>query len=96
MSSISLSKFPKNCYGSLDDVNYRLVFVKLIKSENEEWGTNVLVLPIEIYQVWQLEDSYKSEEELSATLDNLSFESKLALHWNPMILFYSCVGSLYS
>lgn len=68
-------EIPKNCYGSLDDVNYRLVFVKLIKSENEKWGTNVFGTAYrDLPSLWQLEDSYKSEEELSATLDNLGLE----------------------
>lgn len=45
-------EIPKNCYESMDDIAYRLVFVKLVKSKNGEWVGMYLVLLIEIYQVY--------------------------------------------
>ena len=68
-------EIPKNCYESLNDVTYRLVFVKLVKSKNSEWGTNVFGTTYrDLPSLWQLDDSYKTEEELSALLSNMDLE----------------------
>lgn len=66
---------PKNCYESMDDVSYRLTFVKLIKSKSGEWGTNVFGTDYrEVRRLWLLDDSYRSEEELTTLLNNMGLE----------------------
>jgi hypothetical protein len=66
---------PKHCYESMDDVVYRLTFVKLIKSKSGEWGTNIFGTDYrEVRRLWLLDDSYKSEEELTTLLDNMGLE----------------------
>lgn len=66
---------PRNSYTSIDDINYRLVFVKLVKSKNGEWGTNIFGTAYrDVRRLWLIDDRYKSEEELSALLNSLGLE----------------------
>lgn len=66
---------PKNCYESMNDVTYRLTFIKLLKSKNGEWGTSIFGTDYrEVRRLWLLEDSYKTEEELSTLLNNMNLE----------------------
>lgn len=66
---------PKNCYESMDDVSYRLTFVKLVKAKNGEWGRSVFGTDYrEVRRLWLLEDSYKTEEELTTLLNNMDLE----------------------
>lgn len=68
-------EIPKNCYESMDDIAYRLVFVKLVKSKNGEWGRNVFGTTYrDLPSLWQLDDSYKTEEELTTLLNNMDLE----------------------
>lgn len=68
-------EIPKNCYESMDDVSYRIVFVKLVKSKGGEWGRNVFGTTYrDLPSLWQLDDSYNSEEELTTLLNNMDLE----------------------
>lgn len=68
-------EIPKNCYESMEDVTYRLVFVKLVKAKNGEWGRNVFGTAYrDVRRLWLLEDSYKTEEELTTLLNNMDLE----------------------
>lgn len=74
---------PKNCYESMDDVTYRLTFVKLVKAKSGEWGRNVFGTDYrEVRRLWLLDDSYKTEEELLALLDNMNL--KVSWHCDRM------------
>lgn len=96
-------EIPKNCYGSMDDVTYRLVFVKLVKAKNDEWGRNVFGTTYrDLPSLWQLDDNYKTEEELTNLLNNMdlvvswhcsgmdSNESESAVSLAHSILEYFC------
>lgn len=66
---------PKNCYESMDDITYRLTFVKLVKAKNGEWGRNVFGTTYrDLPSLWQLDDNYKTEEELISLLNNMNLE----------------------
>ena len=59
----------------MDDVTYRLVFVKLVKAKNDEWGRNVFGTTYrDLPSLWQLDDNYKTEEELITLLNNMDLE----------------------
>lgn len=63
---------PKNCYGNEEDMYFRLTFVKLVKSKSGEWGRNVFGTDYrDVRRLWLLDDSYKTEEELIALLNNM-------------------------
>lgn len=66
---------PKNCYGNEEDLYFRLTFVKLVKSKDGEWGRNVFGTTYrDVRRLWLLDDSYKSEEELTTLLNNMDLE----------------------
>ena len=66
---------PKNCYGNEEDLYFRLTFVKLVKSKDGEWGRNIFGTDYrDVRRLWLLDDSYKSEEELTTLLNNMDLE----------------------
>jgi hypothetical protein len=66
---------PKNYYGSEEELYFRLTFVKLVKSKDGEWGRNVFGTDYrDVRRLWLLDDSYKTEEELIALLNNMNLE----------------------
>lgn len=94
---------PKNCYESEEDLYYRLTFVKLVKSKSGEWGRNVFGTDYrDVRRLWLLDDSYKTEEELTTLLTNMDLvvswhcdsldpnESESAVSLAHSILKYFC------
>lgn len=94
---------PKNCYGSEEGLYFRLTFVKLVKSKSGEWGRNVFGTTYrDLPSLWQLDDSYKTEEELTTFLHHLGLvaswhcdslkpnESESAVSLAHSILEYFC------
>lgn len=74
---------PKNCYENEEDLYFRLTFVKLVKSKDGEWGRNVFGTDYrDVRRLWLLDDSYKSEEELTTLLNNMDLE--VSWHYSEM------------